>query len=325
MARVKQLIAPGIGILLAVIYGVIARLVFGFDGFRADFGVMSVGFVFLVPLPLGALTVFFAPEPKRRSWLYGLMMPWASSGACLMVAMVLAWEVGICLLMAAPIFLGMASIGGLATCAVFVLLKRGNKTNTTLLLALLLAPYAWTPLELRADVPHATRTVESTIVIRADADTVWQHIIRFAPLSPDEQKPTFFRWAGLPRPLYATLNYEGLGGVRRGHWEDGLAFNGTIVEWEDGTRYRLLLEPDTGGVRESAGYLREIGGQYFDMLDDRYEIEPLGDGAVRLHLSSSYRLSTRFNPYGMIWTDIFMRDIQTYILRIVKARSEAGL
>ncbi len=59
-----------------------------------------------------------------------------------------------------------------------------------------------------------------------------------------------------------------------------------------------------------------------DMVDDRYVIEPVGEGRVRLSLVSSHRLTTRFNGYGGLWTDLLMRDLQMYILRIVKDRAE---
>ena len=60
----------------------------------------------------------------------------------------------------------------------------------------------------------------------------------------------------------------------------------------------------------------------FDVIDGAYTIEPLTDGRVLLHLSSHHRLSTRFNVYGGAWTDYVMRDLQNYILRIIKARCE---
>ena len=46
-----------------------------------------------------------------------------------------------------------------------------------------------------------------------------------------------------------------------------------------------------------------IGGPFFDMLDGRYEIEPLSESRVILHLSSTHRLTTRFNWYAGLWTE----------------------
>jgi hypothetical protein len=75
-------------------------------------------------------------------------------------------------------------------------------------------------------------------------------------------------------------------------------------------------------VSESPLPLSEIGGRHFDVIEGAYAIEPLGEGRVRLHFTSKYRLSTRFNAYSSLWTDFFMQDVQRYILQIMKARAE---
>ena len=46
-------------------------------------------------------------------------------------------------------------------------------------------------------------------------------------------------------------------------------------------------------------------------LEGTYVIEPLGNGQVRLLLSSKHRLTTRFNFYGGLWTDGVMSDLQS--------------
>ena len=59
------------------------------------------------------------------------------------------------------------------------------------------------------------------------------------------------------------------------------------------------------------------------MVDDGYEIADAGGGRSVLHLYSTYRLTTRINAYGTIWIDWMLRDIQSYILAVEKARSES--
>ena len=68
-----------------------------------------------------------------------------------------------------------------------------------------------------------------------------------------------------------------------------------------------------------------IGDQYFDMLQGEYDIEPIDVNKVILHLSSTQRLSTRFNAYTALWTEAIMRDIQNYILKIIKHRCEEAV
>ena len=58
------------------------------------------------------------------------------------------------------------------------------------------------------------------------------------------------------------------------------------------------------------------------MLEGHYGIEQMADNRILLHLSSTHRLSTKFNLYSGLWTDFIMRDIQENILRIIKDRCE---
>ncbi len=46
-------------------------------------------------------------------------------------------------------------------------------------------------------------------------------------------------------------------------------------------------------------------------------------GVVSLHLSSQQRLSTDFNWYARIRSDATMSDLQSRILKVIKARCEA--
>ena len=67
---------------------------------------------------------------------------------------------------------------------------------------------------------------------------------------------------------------------------------------------------------------QEIGGRYFDVTAAGYRIEPLENGHVRLHLSSTHRLTTRFNSYGLLWTRWGLAEFQDEILHVLKARAE---
>jgi hypothetical protein len=187
-----------------------------------------------------------------------------------------------------------------------------------------LAPYVITPIENTFALADSIRTVDTQIEVFAAPAVVWDNITRVRPIAPGEHRFSFFHLAGLPRPHEATLTAAGVGGVRRGQWEDGLAFVETITAWETERGYTMQMEADTSAVTATSLPLRGIGGRHFDVIGGRYEIEVLGPQHVILHFSSTHRLSTHFNFYGGLWTDFFMRDVQNYILEIVKARSEAG-
>lgn len=325
-SKLGPILSISFGVLAAIVYGILARVWFGnhpISDISGWYGTISLGFLIFVPLGIGALTQFFAAPNHKLSWLHALLVPWIASTVCLILASIFSFELIICIVLAAPLFYGMSSFGGFVIWLLFYLKKKPDRSNVTTLMIILLAPYVITPVEFSFAPQKDIRTIESTIVINASPETVWQNIIRFRHVTPGEEGNSLFKLAGLPRPLEATLTYEGVGAIRRGQWEDGLAFDGSITEWVPNSRYRLTLRADTRGAHSVWVPLQEIGGRYFDMLDDSYVIERLDNSRVRLHLSSTYRMTTRMNAYGIIWGDLFLRDIQEYILRIEKGRCES--
>jgi hypothetical protein len=315
------ILSIALGVVTAVVYGALARIAFGDNRFMGVLGTVSIAFLFMIPLSIGALSQCLAAPNHRLSWLHAIFAPWIPSAICLALAGLLAWEVWFCVLLATPIFLTMSSLGGCLICLIFHVDKQSKRSQTPTLLLFILAPFIVTPLENILPAQDSIQRIESQIEIDAPAERVWQNIIRFSPVSAAESSSSFFHTVGLPRPLEATLSYEGVGAIRRGQWEDGLAFDGTITEWKPNEGYALLLKVDTSNVTSSPVPLQAIGGKYFDMVDDSYRIERVGNKVI-LHLVSTYRLTTHLNAYGTFWIDWFMRDIQNYILRIEKERCE---
>lgn len=323
MVKFKPLISIAASIAAAVGYGIFVRLAFGSEQLAGLFGTISIGFLFLAPLALGVVTVYFLPPDFRTKWPAAIFAPWIPCLIFAGLAAALTWEAWICVVMALPIFVVMSSVGGLIMLVIFKSTGQTGKTQTGLMGLLLLTPFLITPLEKQLPAQDSMRVVHTQIEIKADPQTVWRHITRVAPIAEAEHHTSFFHLAGLPRPMQATLSFDGVGGVRRGQWEDGLVFIETITEWQPGHSYTMQMQADTRRVQPSPLPLSQIGGQYFDVIQGRYAIEPLDDGSVILHFTSVHRLSTHFNFYGGLWTDLFMRDVQNYILQIVKARAQS--
>jgi len=324
MQKYAPYISTALSFVAVVAYGILTRLAFGLKELSTLFGTLSVAFLVLVSFVLGALTVFFALPKYQKNWLYAAFVPWVP---CLIfggLAAALTWEVWICVVMALPILFVMSSLGGLAMCLLFHLFQKSGAPQISAVIILVLTPYIAAPIEHLFPVRDAARTAHSQIEVNASPEAIWPNIISVPAVGVSEQPFSLFHVAGLPRPLEATLTGNpGVGGTRIGRWEDGLVFNGIFTDWQPNKRYTVRLDPDTRMV-QSALPLAGIGGKDFDVTDDSYVIEPLGDGKVILHLYTSYRLTTRLNSYGTVWIDFFMRDIQKHILKIVKARAEAS-
>ena len=284
-------------------------------------GVMSVTFLFVFPVAVGACAVAMAPPESRVRFTvwYTLVVPWLSILLLGIVTLFFALEAILCVLMALPFFLPLATVGAALAVFLFALLTRTG-TNQASGLILLLLPLLVGPIETQLSAPDTLHVVRNSIVIEASPDAVWRQIIRVPAIGREEQRGSFLHWIGVPKPIEATLSHEGVGGVRYASFEQGLVFVETVNEWEDRRSIGFSIVRDQSSKPPAP--FGEIGGPFFDMLDGRYEIEPLSANRVILHLSSTHRVTTRFNWYAGLWTAPIMSELKQYILAIVKARSQ---
>jgi hypothetical protein len=310
------------GVACGVFYGLLARIVFGAGVLKSAFFVMSVAFIFLVPFALGYAAVTLGEREGPWSWQRRLLAPWLPALLSLTAALALAWEGLICIVLWLPLFMLMSSLGGLA--AGLVARWRGARGREgRLMAAVLILPFLVSPLESQVTADTQQRVVDTAIDIDAPPAMVWRHIIRVPAFQAEEHRVALSHLIGFPRPVEATLSREGVGGVRHATFERGVLFVETITAWEPERELAFSIRADPGTIPPAA--LDEhvtVGGPYFDVLDGRYRLEPLSTGRVRLHLSSTHRLSTHFNLYSGVWTDFVMRDVQRYILGILKERCE---
>lgn len=316
------------GALFGLAYGVACRAAFheiNVPGLRAAFPVMSIGFLCVVPLAVGAIAVTLGDRAGQRSPLYWFLAPWLPTLALFVTVFVLAWEGALCLVMAAPIVFAAASLGGLmAGLVLFVRRRHVDARRATLGLALL--PFVVAPIESRRPQPDALRDVETGAVIEADAATVWRQVVRVPAIGVDEQRRSFFHAIGIPRPLEATLDRDGVGGLREASFHGGIRFRERVSEWQPERRLGFTISVVPGSVTPYVldEHVR-VGGEHFDVLYGRFRLEPLGPRRTRLRLESRHRLTTRFNAYAGVWSDAVMRDLQEGICDVIRRRSEAAM
>ncbi len=310
------------GVALGAIYGIFLRLAVHFDRhgtISQSFPVMTLAFLFLGPVVIGILTVRRAEVIEPISVWKWIFLPWVSVSLMLATLCVFLIEGTICILMASPIALIGASIGGF----IGGLWGRFRRPSTRILTCVAALPFILAPAEAHLTPPPSTRTVESEIRIHASPQTVWQNIERVPAIAPTELRPNWTHRIGFPRPIEATLSYEGVGGVRHASFERGLLFVETITAWEPQHRIAFSIKADSAHIPTTT--LDEhvtIGGRYFDVLDGEYTMELLANDDVLLHLTSHQRLSTDFNGYAGLWTDAVMQNLQTSILEVIQHRCE---
>ena len=306
--------AVTVGVLAGVLYGIVARSAVGFNAFGGAFAAMTYAYLFLVPVVLGALTVFPIAAP---SLAFRTFAPWVPTLLVVAVSVLIGWEGSICIVMALPILLLGATIGGYI--GSIRALRRWSARSIVVAMPFLVAP-----LEQRVEARTQWIETVSEITIVAPVAAVWPLVVSVDSIRPDEQRPALYTSIGFPRPISATISGSGVGAIRAARFERGLVFTETVTRWEPERLLSFSIDPNTESIPPTTLDPHvTIGGPFFDVLTGTYELHPTDGGrATRLVLRSQHRVSTRFNFYAVLWVDRVMASIQQNILRVHKARAE---
>ncbi|UOQ53455.1 hypothetical protein [Hymenobacter cellulosivorans] len=313
-----------IAVLAGLFFALLGRFTFASELLNQGGGLLMLGFLVLIPLGLGAVTEHFAPSADVKGFAF-LWRPWLASILFMVTAFVFHLEGFICLLIISPLYVVMSLLGA----AFYRILTRNRpgpngRRSTFIVAGFALLPFVAAPLESQFAAPDDFRRVENTILINAPVEAVWHNIIRVPAISAQDLGPSLIDKIGFPRPVEATLSFEGVGGVRHATFERGVEFIETVDVWEPLRRISFSIVPNTATIPPTTFDEHvTVGGRFFDVLRGTYELQPAGPGQTRLILYSQQRLSTRLNPYAGLWTDYVMSEIQARILRVVAKRSEA--
>lgn len=312
---------------VGLLYGLLARMIFGAITLDADeasgwMATMSLAFIFATPLVVGALTVFLAPLPYRLRVSYALIAPLVSTLLVLAVYIAFQIELLVCAVMLLPAFAVSAILGGVLALVVSRSLARraAGAAGRSLMLSLFaVMPLFGASLDRFFPQVASVEHVESSIEIAATPGAVWDNIVRVRAIQPNERRWLLAHAVGIPRPVEAKLDRDGLGALRQGIFDNGLTFHEVIEVWEPGQRVRFSIAPYAPSVYAP---FDNIGKQYLDLINAEYRIQDLGDGRVRLTLGSHHKVNTRYNAYSRVLTRYFMAQFQDDLLRIIKTRCE---
>lgn len=299
------------------LYGLLCKLAFTLKWPGNLLAVMTIGFLIVMPMASGFISVFLAARSGRHGVATWLGLPVLTTLALIASSFVFFWEGIICIAMLTPVALIMAILGGVAGgfCA--------TRFGKAPLLCVVVLPFLVASAERWAGPSYELREVSTSIAIHATPAEVWRQIERVPPIGVKEQRFSWTQKIGFPRPIEATLSGRGVGAVRHATFAGGVLFIETVTVWEPERRLGFDIRADTANIPPHT--LDEhvtIGGRYFDTLHGEYRIESQPDGTTLLHLVSQHRLSTTFNFYSRLWTDAIMRDIQENILYVIRNRCE---
>ncbi|WP_158993105.1 hypothetical protein [Mucilaginibacter sp. L196] len=312
-----------IGVGAAVLVGFLFRIVFEISFFRSFTSSMSIGFLFGVPFIMGFITVFFAEKKELENVTISIFTPWISIFGLLVITLLFNTEGWACWMMALPVFLVSASFGGY-----FAHKYRewtNNRNNGIQLSLIVLLPFMIVPLENLAGSSSTTYKAYTEIEIHASKEQIWGNVTRVRAIKQKQDSAYFTRFLGFPRPIQAVLDTEAVGGKRKAIFDKGLIFDEQVTAYEPFKLMTFTIHADPYTIPSTTMDKHiVIGGEYFDVLNGTYILEPEGSGLYKLRLYSNFKLHTTFNFYAHIWAVWIMRDIQQNILKVIKDRSESN-
>ncbi len=317
-------------ITLASVYGLCLRLLFVSTGFIE---IMSIVFIFLVPMIIGFLTVLLMPKEKVKTKVAAFTKPWITSFVILAITMVFSIEGAICWIMIFPIFGIFAGLGGWIAFSLRPktderlppiedenILDIPNKFQASLLLLL---PLFLGTLEGNRTKSRLDFNIAQTVVMDASPSKVWSTLLQISPIEHHETSTSLASWMGFPNHLETTLDSLAIGGKRVAKYEKGLVFEEIITKYEP--KKLLVLDINIDPSKISPTVMDEhivIGGKHLDILEDVYILEALPNGGTQVTLSSRFFINTPFNWYASLWANYLMKDILKNELQIIEKRTK---
>jgi hypothetical protein len=306
-------------VIAGAVLGVVLRIVFGALPKSME-GPMSIGFMAGTPFVVGALTVIGAP-PERRTVLFLIFAPWAGIGLMLLGCAITLLEGSICLALMAPLFLVLASLGGvlMGVALHFVPGASSRMSAVAVLPLLMLVGEGHAPLPVR----HVE--LRRAVVVDAPPATIWNEILTARSIEPDELPLSLTHMIGVPRPLEGINVRTEEEEVRFSRWERGVNFRGFVTarKENESITWRYVFD-DRSFPEGSMDEHVAIGGRYFDLRDTTFHLMPEPDGGTRLEIVAHYRVSTSINAYAVPVAAILGRDFLDTILGLYKHRSESA-
>lgn len=303
-----------------VLLGIALRVIYSGES-GAAYEAMSGSFALLAPIAVSAVTVYVAELLARRTWAYYFWMGALANVLFVVGTFLIQLEGLICVILAAPLFAIIGGVAGLIIGAVFRWTRWMRRTvYCCALLPLVLGAY-----EHYIPLPQNVRTVERTITVAAAPADVWDQLMTAPAIRPGEVDDGLVYRIGVPLPESA-LTGETDGGelVRHIRMGKGIQFDQVATDWEMCRRVRWLnrFTPASFPPRALDDHVR-IGGEYFDLIDTQYALQPGAGGTTALRVAISYRVSTRFNWYAGRVVELLVGNFEETVLRFYARRAEA--
>jgi hypothetical protein len=282
----------------------------------------NYGWTLFVGLPFwigfsSALVFGYHQRRRLSACLNVSLLAILAAGAAMLAV---AFEGLICLIMAAPIAIGMSLAGG----AVAYRLQASGLfpyQRANVLGLMILAIPSIMNLEARGKAQAPALQVTSRVIVNAPPERVWPHVVAFTELPPPEE--WLFR-VGIAYPIRAEIHGHGVGAVRHCEFSTG-PFVEPIHRWEPPTRLSFSVASNPAPMQEWTPYDNVRPPHIDGFLVSRqgeFRLKWLPDGKTCLEGTTEYQHHMWPVWYWKVWADYIIHKIHLRVLRHVKALAE---
>ena len=236
------------------------------------------------------------------------------------VLLLIAIEGVVCLIMAAPLAFGIATIGGAMGYAVQTAFWWRDQSPKLFCSVILLVPLA---MGVEHAVPPALPLLEvkSSVIVNAPPEKVWRNVVSFSELPPPTEM--IFK-LGVAYPIRAEINGRGVGAVRHCNFSTG-PFVEPIEVWDEPRLLKFSVTKNPEPMQEWTPY-REVHPAHLDgYLESRagqFRLVPLDGGRTLLEGTTWYYHHLWPADYWQLWSDHIIHTIHLRVLNHVKQLSE---
>lgn len=277
---------------------------------------------FLLGMPIAAgilLQAIGDPQCKLSIWNM-LGRSFLLLLAMIMFSIIIFKESAICLIMALPIF-SLGLLFGVSITRLFLMRKNGHIYS----MGFIILPFLLPQVEGALDAPTKVISHTSNVIIDAAPQDIWPALLSVGQINESELPRTFSTdILGIPRPLSATMEGQGVGAVRHARWNQAVAFDERITKWVENEQLIWDFAFSENSIPKRIEEHISPNSKELKIASGGYRLEPLANGKTRLILETHYEITTHYNGYAAWWGSIFMQDFHDNILTVVKTRIESG-
>ncbi len=303
--------------LAGALVGIALRLVYS-GGPNQPYSPMMGVFIGFAPAAVAAIAVYLAECSARRTWWQYAQIGAMANVFCVLGALAILVEGLICAVVIVPLFAGYGAVAGLLMGAVCRLTNWPKHA----MYSVVALPMLLGGVEHGLPLPNDISVVIRTRLIDATPEAIWAQLMTPGPIRAEEIEDAWMYRIGVPVPESAVSEVGPERIIRHIRMGKGIRFDQVAVEWElnRSVRWRYRFAPDSFPSGALDDHVR-IGGDYFDILDTTYALEPTPDGTL-LHASMTYRVSTRFNWYAEPIAALLVGNFEEAALRFYATRAE---